>query len=248
MARFMERVSSAVSAFEASRWAWTTFQGATLLASFCVTAWAAAAAQIFSAYAPLSWVVAGFAGAFVWTMIRLLWSIAQRVRVRVRYDAAFLARGGNFNPLDLTFERKRIYLNPLVENKTFIDCDLIGPANIYLQFGNSVPSVREPKVDGVWLHPTAQFSNGFIFRNCIFRNCSFQRITMYAGIENYEQWKDNTFINWIGVAPTRELVAQRLKAIEAAAAVTAPAPATPKLLEHEAEAETEVEAAAEDDL
>jgi len=53
-------------------------------------------------------------------------------------------KGALINPLDVSFERKRILLNEfvlpshtIIENKTFIDCDLIGPANIYFHSSNN---------------------------------------------------------------------------------------------------------------
>jgi hypothetical protein len=160
MPRFFERAAHAVNVIDTSRWLWGAFQGSTLLASFGVSAWAAWAAEIFSKYAPLSWVLAGFVGAALWAFIRIMWAIAMRIRVRARYDANFLRHGSDFNPLDLTFERKRIYINdfvlpshPLIEGKTFIDCDIIGPANIYFDTTTNATSIRVPKVEGVWLHP-----------------------------------------------------------------------------------------------
>jgi hypothetical protein len=51
----------------------------------------------------------------------------------------------------------------------------------------------------------------FTFSNCIFRNCSFQRITMFASIENYENWKDNAAVNWLSFPPTPEAIYERKK-------------------------------------
>jgi hypothetical protein len=126
--------------------------------------------------------------------------------------------GELINPLDTTFEKKRIFLNDFVlpshtfiENKNFIDCDLIGPANVYFPANNQAAPIRLPVIDAVWLSAEARFTNGFIFYNCLFRNCSFQRITMFASIENYESWKDNPNINWIGIPPSPDDIEQRRK-------------------------------------
>jgi hypothetical protein len=220
MAKVTERVATFVSAIETGKWAWITFQLAPMLASFGVTAWAVWAADLFSQYTPLSWIGAGIVGALVWGVVRVLHAAAWRVRVRARYDARFLEHGASFNPLDLTFERKRIYVNdfvlpshPTVEGKTFIDCDIIGPANIYFGPTSVAAPIRSPRVDGVWLHPDARFVNGFTFDNCIFRNCSFQRITLFASAENYEGWRNNVNISWIGVPPSPEMVLQRKRTV-----------------------------------
>jgi hypothetical protein len=200
-----------------SRWSlWTLIQGSSLLVSFSLPAWAVKSAQIFSEYAPLSWVIAGFAGVLLWTIARLIWNFAYQVKVRAQYDARFLERSGNYNPLDLTFEKKRIYLDDfalpshtVIQGKTFIQCDIIGPASVYFAGNNSAVDIKQPIIDGVWLHPDARYNAGFQIYNCIFRECSFQRITLFASIENFELWNSNPSVNWIGVPPTAELIAKR---------------------------------------
>ena len=122
-----------------SRWSrWTLIQGTGLLASFAVPAWAVRASQVSSAYAPLLWARAGFFGVFAWALIRLIWHYTTVSKVRAQWDLRMLERGSLVNRLDLTFERMRIMLNDfarpswtMIDGKTFIDCDLIGPANIY---------------------------------------------------------------------------------------------------------------------
>jgi hypothetical protein len=202
-----------------SRWS-LYVHGATVLASFGLPAWAAKAAGIFSAYAPLSWVIAGFLGVFAWAIIRLVWNFAYRIKVNAKFDAQAVEHSADFNPLDLTFERKRIYISdlvlpshPFIDGKTFIDCDLIGPATIYFHSNNQANPIRPPRIDAAWLSPTAMFGSAFTFTNCIFRNCSFQRITMLASIENYEGWKDNPNVNWVSLPPTDKQIIERKKAI-----------------------------------
>jgi hypothetical protein len=216
----------------------------TMIASFGLPAWATWAAGIFSQYAPLSWIVAGFAGLFFWSLYQLTRALAHRILVNAKYDARFIERGQNYNPLDLTFERKRIYLDDfslpshtIIEGKTFIDCDIIGPATIYFKSNNLAQPIRPPRLDAVWLHPTVKFTNGFTFDSCIFRNCSFQRITMLASIENYDSWKDNPNVNWISLPPSDQdikarqfIIEEELKRI---GVVPPPStPVTPTLIEH----------------
>jgi hypothetical protein len=180
------------------------------------TAWGAWAAKIFADYAPLSWIIAGIIGAFVWAVIRLIWNWGYKIKVRAQYDAKFIEHGGNFNPLDLTFEKQRIYLNdfalpsfPFIEGKTFIECEIIGPAIVYFKSTNLANPIRAPRLDAVWLNPTAQMSNHFTFDNCIFRNCSFQRVTLFASIENYDLWKNNPNVNWLSIPPNEQQLEER---------------------------------------
>ncbi|MGY3535254.1 hypothetical protein [Bradyrhizobium sp. USDA 4452] len=221
MAAISERTGRLLNTLE-SRWSLVALiQGSGLVASFSLPAWAVWAASIFSQYSPFSWVVAGFLGVLIWSFIRVLWQGANRLKVRTRFDAKSLQDGSRVNPLDLTFERKRILLNDFVlpsfafiDGKTFIECDLIGPANIYFATSNNAQPIRPPKIDAVWLGPTAIFNNGFVFSNCIFRNCSFQRITLFASVENYASWKDNPNVNWISIPPSPEHIAERMKQLD----------------------------------
>jgi hypothetical protein len=216
MAKITERVGRLLNAVE-SRWSlYTLIQGSGVIASFGLPAWAVKSAQIFSQYAPLSWVVAGFVGVLLWSVTRLIWNWAYQIKIRAQYDARFLERSGNYNPLDLTFEKKRIYLDDfalpshtIINGKTFIQCEIIGPASVYFAGSNNAVDIRPPIIDGVWLHPDARYNAGFQFHNCIFRDCSFQRVTMFASIENFELWNNNTSVNWIGVPPTPELIEKR---------------------------------------
>src|SRR5690242_7127698 len=104
MARLPERFGRFLNLLE-SRWSlWTLVQGSGLMASFGLPAWAVRSAQIFSEYSPFSWVVAGFLGVFVASLIRLIFIFSSKIAVKVRYDARLLEKGSVINPLDLTFE------------------------------------------------------------------------------------------------------------------------------------------------
>jgi hypothetical protein len=224
MAMITERLGRLLNTLE-SRWSlYALIQGSGLVASFSIPAWAVKSAQIFSQFAPLSWVVAGFVGVLAWAIIRLIWNWAYQIKVRAQYDARFLERSGNYNPLDLTFEKKRIHLDDfalpshtIIQGKTFIQCDIIGPASVYFAGSNSAVGIKAPIIDAVWLHPDARYHAGFQFYDCIFRDCSFQRITMLASIENFETWNSNASVNWIGVPPTPDLIKKRKADLDAAA-------------------------------
>jgi hypothetical protein len=65
MAAATERLGRFLNTVE-SRWSlYALLQGSGLVASFGLPAWAVRSAQIFSDYAPLSWVVGGFVGVLV---------------------------------------------------------------------------------------------------------------------------------------------------------------------------------------
>lgn len=190
-------------------WRLSLFIQATgVVASFALPAWAVRAMEMFSEYAPLSWVVAGFAGVAFAVIFFWLWQVAFILRVRAKFNVRLLEHPDPINPLDKTFEGKRIFLNDfvlpshqLVEGKTFIDCDIIGPTNLYLASGNQASAIRLPQIDAVYLDPEIMFNNGVAFRDCVFRNCSFQRITMFIGDPDYGTMSDNPVLHWISLNP-----------------------------------------------
>jgi hypothetical protein len=212
-----------------SRWSlaghiWTA---GTFLVAAGLPAWAVWATGLFAQYAPLSWIAAGFVGLILFAIYRLISSLAFRIRVMAKFNERALEHGGRFNPMERTFENQRIYLadlvlpsHPLVEGKTFVDCDIIGPGNVYWFDGNSAYPIRAPIIDAILLDPDAKFTNGFIFKNCLFRNCSFQRITVFGGAENYPDWKLNPNLNIISVPPTPEAIKRRQEVVQ-------PKPAAP---------------------
>lgn len=182
------------------------------MASFALPAWAVNAAHLFSEYSPASWVVAGFLGMLLASISYAIWQWAFRTRVRARYDYRLLSGPSPINPLDRTFEGKRIFLNEFVlpshtviESKTFIDCEIIGPANLYWYFNNQASDIWGPKMDAVFLDPGVKFNNGISLRNCIFRGCSFHHVTVFVGKHDYETIKRTEVLNWISYTPDSQI-------------------------------------------
>lgn len=213
-------------------WVWTNLGNLTwfagLLASFALPAWAVRVTGIMAEWAPASWVAAGFAGMAIAVPLFALFAWAKGRLVRARYDARLLAQGGEIDPLAKTFERKRIFLNefvlpslPYVEGKTFIDCEIVGPANLILRSGNSVTAQKLPYCDGYVLSDFNLPNNGYVFDNCVFRGCSFNRVSLMLTLPEYALSRGTDWIIWRGFRPTDEALEQ------AVAALTTPPPASP---------------------
>jgi len=155
-----DRIGRTLNSLE-SRWSlWLLIKASGVLASFAVPAWAVRSMEVFKAYAPLSWVMAGFVGLVLSSLIYAVFNWGWRVRIRARYDAKYLSSGLRINPLDRIFEGKRIFLNEfalpshtIIEGKTFVDCEIIGPANIYFYDGNQATDIKSPRFDAVYLEP-----------------------------------------------------------------------------------------------
>jgi hypothetical protein len=201
--RWLEKVSG---------WLWANLGNFALLASwiasFALPAWAVKATNLFNHYGPVAWVVAGFVGMAIGAITFRLAASARARWIRASYDARMLPHGALVDPMAKTFEGKRIYLNefalpshPIIEGKTFIDCEIIGPANVYLQVGNSVSEPRLPFCDAVLLDGARHFVNGYFLRNCTLRGCSFQRVTWFIAPNEYEMAKHVDWLNWITSHP-----------------------------------------------
>jgi hypothetical protein len=187
------------------RWSlWNLIQGALAVTSFALPAWAVRTAELFPAYSPASWVAAGFLGFFVIAAGYWLFTSAYSRWISARYNARLYEKSDFIDPMGKIFQDQRIFLDgfilpshPLVEGKTFINCDIIGPANIVLQYMNHVSSQRYPICDTVLLKDNATYYNAILFRHCTFRECSFQRITVLIESGQFPFVKGTDWINWI---------------------------------------------------
>lgn len=179
--------------------------------SFALPAWATEAAGVFSDYAPLSWVAAGFVGLLVYAVAVFVYGTGQQRSVRARYDAKFMKETGGVDPMAKVFENNRIFLNdfilpssPTVDGKTFVDCDIVGPANMFLEADNAINNIKPGAVDAVSLDGKTPFHNGFIFRNCTFRGCTFHRVTLFFTPHEALQNAHLEWLNWITEMPRQD--------------------------------------------
>jgi hypothetical protein len=183
------------------------------LGSFALPAWGARAVGLFSNYAPLSWIIAGFVGLISYAMSIALIGIGRSRSVRARYDAEFMRESGGVDPMANVFESKRIFLgdfvlpsNPIIQGKTFVNCEIVGPANIYLHYGNGVDNPQEGLVDAVALSGERVFYNGIIARNCRFRACTFHRVTLFFHPNEVEGNQELKWLNWISPLPQQTMI------------------------------------------
>jgi len=196
------RLGNLANIIQLGQWA---IRVAITVSAFALPAWAASAAGFMAQYAPLSWVATGFAGLFAAAVSFAIAGWGRGKWVRSIYDRRMIARGAYVDPMRATFERERIYLNdfvlpsnPFVEDRTFIDCELIGPANINMGPGNQHTDQRMPHCDAVLIRDDGAFFNGITFVRCTFRRCSFQRVTVFVPLSNYARGdKDVNWLNYI---------------------------------------------------
>ena len=128
--------------------------------------------------------------------------------VRARYDTKLLAQGGEIDPLAKIFEKKRIFLNefvlpshPIIEDKTFIDCEIIGPASVILNVGNTIDNHRLPYCDAYVMRNGAKPFNGYLANRCSFRGCCFIRVSLMFSLAEYDNAKGVDWLNWVSIRP-----------------------------------------------
>ncbi|WP_175697570.1 hypothetical protein [Burkholderia ambifaria] len=103
-----------------------------------ISGWAASISQSVAHFGPIAWVAAGVVGGLLFLLGYLLWVKARTHTVRLLHARALMDKTDTINPLDDVFTKKRIRLEdfkkPLTEpvvGKTFVDCELMGPAVLY---------------------------------------------------------------------------------------------------------------------
>jgi hypothetical protein len=204
--RIGERIDRFLSRLE---WRWSLRQfalGAYVIASTALPAWAVSAMETFQQYAPLSWVLAGFLGLTFAVVSFALFAWANGRWVRSSYNKQLLARSGYVDPMAKTFENKRIFLSefclpsePHIEGKAFINCDIVGPANILVRSNNQIEDHHLPICDAILTRTDRTPNNGIYIDNCTFRGCSFKRITIIVPQEAYPNFSHLNWLHWLNI-------------------------------------------------
>jgi hypothetical protein len=178
-----------------------------------LVAWATWFAGLFQPAAPASWIIAGVLGALAGSLIVYLAVVARERLQIVRLRNATLF-SSHINPLDTLFTTRRVRITDLappvgqvIDGKTFVDCDILGPANVMFQgchFHHNTGEVVDALIVKLGASPT----NGFGFRNCIFRQCRFYLVTFMVEERDYEQFNGGAHagLNWITNRPDAPVI------------------------------------------
>ncbi len=151
-----------------------------------VFVWAAHATKILKPYEPISWVIAATIGAIVFCFILLLAMYARNIAVNATLRRRFYESGERINPIQSVFQSQRIHISDLappvgfrISDKTFLDCEIIGPANIILSGSGSLSDSGFTQSDMIILNNTNVLCfNATEFYNCSFLRCKFFLTTM----------------------------------------------------------------------
>lgn len=160
------------------------------------TGWAAYLTKALEGYAPLSWVAAGLIGAFLFVVMFWLWSIARLKVQRRQIDRAYLSPRNNINPLEDVFQKQKInvvdFRRPItdnIRNKTFVDCEVFGPAIVILNGHTTADRVSYIGCDFVKAKALHPIFNAIAFENLTLRNCSVFNVTFLVPEHMVDQIK-----------------------------------------------------------
>lgn len=185
--------------------------GAIWLVSIGLPAWAVYYWRIFQDYAPVSWIAAGFVGLLFISIVyffigkgKWYYQLAKRQsRISIRSP---------INPLDSNFYRQRIWIVDLappviavVQDKSFSDCDLIGPANVL--FGScTFQGNAGEAVDGLIIKAGSVARNGIMFIRCNFTRCRFYHCTFMVPELTYHGFETHGWdgVNWLTNLPNSQ--------------------------------------------
>lgn len=161
------------------------FVGTALSSS--VAGWATATTNAVSQYAPLSWIGAALFGGCAFLLGRALWYSARVNAERLEFARDAAKRPSSFNPVDAVFTKQRIELqtfrsqfNETVDGKTFVDCELFGPAVILLTGNCSISGASLGNCEFVRLKNSAKIYNAIPLSNLTITRGKLRGLTILA--------------------------------------------------------------------
>ena len=168
---------------------WSLISGLGVISMAGLTAWAAWAGDLFAQYAPFSWVAAGILGGLAVALTMLAAAFARLQWAQARATNKWQEAVSGVNPLKETFQGERIRIADLVspidssiEGKTFIDCELIGPANmIVISTGKGKASISGSSfaaTDWVLVDEGTNVHNAIALIDCTILRGTLYRVTL----------------------------------------------------------------------
>jgi hypothetical protein len=183
----MERIRKAIDWLKSAYWVWTVLFPS--IAAALATGMIAAAADWLNRYGAVAWWGASLLALCSLCLVGSLLIIAVAYfRERTARQAAikkWSEKVTSFNPAAPEFNGQRIYIEDLVnpvtgfiENKTITNCELFGPANLYLlnHFKFGVNELFE--TDVIAIRPDVPVFNAIGLLNVKILNCKFYKCSL----------------------------------------------------------------------
>lgn len=187
--KLLDRVESRIAL-------WQILSGLGAASSFGISAGVAAVTDWLHEYSPASWWFGGLLGLLVfccslWLMAKFRWAWAQ-----TRAVAKWAKQADTFNPLEPEFHKLRMnaqqLANPLtliVQGKKLIDCELIGPGNIFFYRNCDISHVCFSGCEVVVVQPGARIQNAIVFEDVSMYGGTIYRATIFITPDNVGKFR-----------------------------------------------------------
>ncbi len=202
--RFLESLSSHLALYS------LLGGGAVMSAAF---AWVAHATVLLSPYAPFSWLIAASFGALIFTLLAMCAMKLRDIFITSSIKRIFYEKVERVNPVQSVFRDQRIYLadmvlpyDRIIKNKTFIGCEIIGPANVGMH--QTAPGLGQfnnchfNDSAGVVIKENAIVPAGILLQDCSFLSCKLFFLILLVPTSSYRAIAPNMpNFNWITAEP-----------------------------------------------
>lgn len=150
-----------------------------------VSGWAASVSQSVAHIGPLAWVGAALVGALLFLLLYLLWQRGRLYAAQLMHARVVAERTNAINPLETVFTKVRVRIDDLkmpfiqpVVGKTFVDCELIGPAVILFSGNTNIDGTGFIGCDFVAVKDTATVQNVLPLINTTIRGGKIYQATI----------------------------------------------------------------------
>ncbi|MFA7307221.1 MAG: hypothetical protein WC026_11165 [Hyphomicrobium sp.] len=158
-----------------------------------------------AAYAPFSWLAAGLTAALVFILIGLGAAKTAELTARWHYTRRITANPPPVNPLDNVFTRRQIKLadirnpfNAVHSNKTFLDCELIGPGTLLFAGNTTLDGIGFINCDCVSVRENVPVHNLIVLQDAVIRGGKIYGMTLLFPETMVEQLnREIPGIQWI---------------------------------------------------
>jgi hypothetical protein len=174
------------------RWEWRLslyqiLSGGGILSTALITGWIASAQDWVNQYGALGWWIAALTGALAATLICVGIASLRYFMARASAVRTWSERVTDINPLDSQFNRRRIHLQSIVDpigsriiGKQFVNCELVGPANIFISPNSRLMGATFIQCDVVIAKDGAFAYNVIALENSEILNCTLWRCALFV--------------------------------------------------------------------
>ncbi len=174
---------------------------------------AAWATKLLAPYAPFSWIAAAALGALVFTLVLLAAALARDYFISSSIKRRFYEQKERLNPLQDTFRQQRIALvdfvlpyDRVIKNKTFIECELIGPANMGMlatrRGAGAFTDCEYLNTAGAVVKAGKQIPAAIVLQDCHLLRCRLCDLVLLIPEQEYEHVKSGIpDLRWITPVP-----------------------------------------------